>query len=135
MELEAEGKVDEAIELYEQDVGAGVAAVQPYHRLRIIYERRNEFVSDSGVPGRDSGLRCGPEDGEAIRRCERQTGAAGELGHDPACNAISMVTVRGQTPKACSNSSSSGERSSVHLYHLTSNPGCQTTSGLPGWAP
>jgi hypothetical protein len=45
MELEAEGKVDEAIELYEQDVAAGLTTIQPYKRLRVIYERRHQLAS------------------------------------------------------------------------------------------
>jgi hypothetical protein len=45
VELEAEGKIDEAIELYERHVAAGHTTAHPYDRLRTIYERRNGIAS------------------------------------------------------------------------------------------
>jgi hypothetical protein len=99
--------------LYEEDVAAGLATVQPCHPARTICERSNEFASAirvcrAAIPVFAADSKTGKRFGEP------EAEASGELGHDPAWNASSMVTVRGQTPKACSNSSSSGDGSSVH---------------------
>src|SRR5919106_1324371 len=44
-ELEVEGKVDDAVELYELNVRDGFLGPLPYDRLRVIYFRRNELAS------------------------------------------------------------------------------------------
>jgi hypothetical protein len=43
--LELQGKIDEAVELYELNVRDGFVGVFPYNRLRIIYVQRNELAS------------------------------------------------------------------------------------------
>ncbi len=45
LELEADGQLDEAIELYERNVADGYVGALPYDRLRIIYARRQELAS------------------------------------------------------------------------------------------
>ncbi|HEX3245251.1 MAG TPA: hypothetical protein VHX16_07595 [Chloroflexota bacterium] len=44
-QCELEGKVDEAVELYELNVRDGSVAILPYDRLRVIYVQRNQLAS------------------------------------------------------------------------------------------
>lgn len=62
-DLERQGRENEAIELYEDNVRAGFIGSHPYERLRVIYTRNKDFAS-------------------ALRVCEAYIGAAGS--HDPS---------------------------------------------------
>ena len=48
-EAEREGRLDEAIALYERNVAEGFAGDLPYGRLVAIYERRHEFAAAERV--------------------------------------------------------------------------------------
>lgn len=49
IKLEKEGKVDEAIELYEQNVRENFEGNHPYDRLSIIYRKRNQIDEEIRV--------------------------------------------------------------------------------------
>jgi len=59
-QLEKEGRLDDAIRLYEANIADCVDTPHPYHRLRVIYSKRKQFE-------------------EAIRVCEAYVSASKQL--------------------------------------------------------
>ena len=49
IELEKQGKVDEAIKLYEQNIGENFVGSHPYMRLAIIYRKRKQVGDEIRV--------------------------------------------------------------------------------------
>lgn len=49
IELEDEGRTDEAIALYEQNVEAGYPATHSYERLMVLYRKRKEYEQEARV--------------------------------------------------------------------------------------